>query len=137
MEDAIRNYAAKLLLLCFTFLLLAGSGIAVAQEPPANVAGDWTIHSRGPDGRDRTQVMQIAQQGGVITGHYQGPGQEGELEGTINEQHILFRTKTHTVLTFRGRVDGPRVQGTVQGRTISGTYRDEHGMGHWNAVRSE
>jgi hypothetical protein len=81
--------------------------------------------------------MHITQQGGVITGHYQGPGQEGELEGTINEQHILFRTKTHTVLTFRGRVDGPRTDRTVQGRTISGTYRDKHGEGHWNAVRSE
>jgi hypothetical protein len=133
----MRNYSTKLLLLCSTVLLLAASDIAVAQEPPANVAGNWTIHSKGPDGRDRTQVMQLTQQGAIITGHYQGPGQQGELEGTIKEQHILFHTKTHAVLTFRGRVDGPRVQSTVQGRTISGTYRDEHGMGHWNAARSE
>lgn len=111
--------------------------IVVAQEPPANVEGNWIIHSKGPDGRERTQVMQLSQQGDVITGHYQGPGQKGELEGTIHEQHILFRTKTHTALTFRGRVDGPRVEGTVQGRTINGTYRDEHGLGHWNAARSE
>jgi len=129
------NYSAKLLLLCFTFLLVIWN--VGAQEPPANVAGNWTIHSKGPDGRERIQTMQIMQQGGVITGHYQGPGQKGELEGTINEQHILFRTKTHTVLTFRGRVDGPRTDRTVQGRTISGTYRDEHGEGNWNAVRSE
>ena len=59
--------------------------------------------------------MQITQQGGVITGHYQGPGQEGALEGTINQQHILFRTKTRGVLTFRGRVDGPRTDHLVQG----------------------
>ena len=137
LKDAMKNYSAKLFLLCFTFLLLAAGDIAVAQEPPANVAGNWTIHSKGPDGRDRTQVMQIIQQGGVITGHYQGPGQQGELQGTINQQHILFHTKTHTVLTFRGRVDGPRVEGTVQGRSISGTYRDEHGLGQWHAVRSE
>jgi hypothetical protein len=129
----MRNHNTKILLLCLTFLLLASSDIAVAQEPPANVAGNWTIHLKGPDGRDRTQVMQLMQQGGVITGHYQGPGQEGELAGAVHEQHILFHTKTHTVLTFRGRVDGPR----VQGRTISGTYRDEHGLGQWHAVRSE
>ena len=133
----MRRYSTKLLLPCLPLLLLAVSTIVVAQEPPANVAGNWTIYSKGPDGRDRTQVMQLTQQGGVITGHYQGPGQEGELEGTVNQQHILFRTKTRTVLTFRGRVDGPRVQGTVQGRTISGTYRDEHGLGQWHAVRSE
>ena len=133
----MRNYSTKLLLPCFSFLLFAAGNITIAQEPPANVAGNWTIHSKGPDRQDRTQVLQITQQGGVITGHYQGPGQEGELEGTINQQHILFRTKTRTVLTFRGRVDGPRVDHIVQGRTISGTYRDEHGMGQWNAVRSE
>ena len=131
-ENAMSNYTSKLVL---TFLLLAVSNIAVAQEPPANVAGNWTIHSRGPDGRDRTQVMQLVQQGGTITGYYQGPGQKGELKGTINEQHILFHTKTHTALTFRGRVDGPRVEGVVQGKTISGTYRDEHGLGQWHAVR--
>src|SRR5277367_2774919 len=89
-------------LLCFAFSLAVGS-LTMAQEPPANVAGNWTLHSKGPDGRERTQVMHITQQGGVLTGHYQGPGQEGELEGTIHEQHILFHTKTRTVLTFRGR----------------------------------
>jgi hypothetical protein len=133
----MKKYNTKLLLPYLPLLLLVVSTIVAAQEPPANVAGNWTIHSRGPDGRDRTQVMQLTQQGGVITGYYQGPGQEGELEGTVNQQHILFRTKTRTVLTFRGRVDGPRVQGTVQGRTINGTYRDEHGLGQWHGTRSE
>jgi hypothetical protein len=133
----MKKYGTQFLLLCFSFLWLAVSNIAIAQAPPANVAGSWTIHSRGPDGVERTQVMQLMQEGGVITGHYQGPGQQGELEGTINEQHILFRTKTRTALTFRGRVDGPRVEGAVEGRTINGTYRDEHGLGHWNAQRSE
>jgi hypothetical protein len=118
-------------------MLFVASSIAFAQEPPANVAGDWTIHSRGPDGVDRTQTMEISQEGGVITGQYQGPRQRGALEGTINQQHILFRTKTRTVLTFRGRVDGPRSQGTVQGRTISGTFHDSHGNGEWHAVRSD
>jgi hypothetical protein len=81
--------------------------------------------------------MHIVEQGDVITGHYQGPGQEGELEGTINQHHILFHTKTRTALTFRGRVDGPRTDRTVQGRTICGTYRDKNGEGHWNAARYE
>jgi hypothetical protein len=133
----VTNRGRKLSLICFTLLLLALGSATKAQEPPANVAGNWKIRSRGPDGRERTQFMHIAQESGVITGHYQGPGQEGELEGTINQQHILFQTKTRTPLTFRGRVDGPRTDRTVQGRTISGTYRDKNGEGHWNAVRSE
>jgi hypothetical protein len=118
----MRNSGSKLHLLCFALLFLTPATITMAQEPPANIAGDWTIHSIGPDGRERTQFMHINQQGGVITGHYEGPGQKGPLEGTINQQHILFRTKTHTALTFRGRVDGPRADRTVQGRTRSGTY---------------
>lgn len=133
----MRTYRAKLLLLCFIFLLAGANNVEIAQEPPANVAGNWTIHSRGPDGKERTQTMHIMQEGGVITGHYQGPGQEGELEGSVNQQHILFNTKTPTPLTFRGRVDGPRVERTVQGRTISGTYRDEHGEGNWNARHTD
>jgi hypothetical protein len=132
----MRNHSGKMLVLFVSLWFLAGNFV-LAQEPPANVAGNWTIHSRGPDGRERTQVMEISQDGGRISGHYSGPGQEGELEGTINQQHILFRTKTHTVLTFRGRVDGPRFQGTVQGKTISGTYNDEHGKGEWNARHSD
>jgi hypothetical protein len=135
MEDTIMNRASKMSVLFFSILLLAAGGTALAQEPPANVAGNWIIHSKGPDGRDRTQSMQIMQEGGVITGYYEGPGQKGELKGTINQQHILFTTKTGTVLTFRGRVDGPHVRGAVQGKTISGTYRDEHGLGQWSAVR--
>ena len=133
----MRNHSTNLLLLSFAFLLFAASTTVIAQEPPANVAGNWTIHSRGPDGVERVQVMQIDQDGGVITGHYQGPGQQGELQGTINEQHILFHTKTSTALTFRGRVDGPHVDGRIQGKTISGTYRDVHGLGQWHATRSE
>jgi hypothetical protein len=118
-------------------LLLIASYATFAQEPPANVAGSWIIHSRGPDGRDRTQTMEIVQEGPVITGHYEGPGQQGELNGTISQQHILFRTKTRIPLTFRGRVDGPRTEGLVQGRTINGTYNDSHGKGEWHAERPE
>jgi hypothetical protein len=92
---------------CFAFLLLTPGGATMAQESPANVAGDWTIHPRGLDGGERTQLMRIVQQGGASTGHYHGPGQQGQLEGTVNQQHIPFRTNTHAVLTFRGRVDGP------------------------------
>jgi hypothetical protein len=81
----MRIFRRTMRLVCLTLLLLTLGRVAMAQEPPANVAGSWTIHSKGPDGRERTQVMHIMQQGGVITGHYEGPGQEGELEGTINQ----------------------------------------------------
>jgi hypothetical protein len=87
--DNMTIYATRLFLLCFALLFPVAGNIAIAQEPPANVAGNWTIHSKGPDGGDRTQHMQITQAGNVITGHYQGPGQEGELEGTVDGSFAL------------------------------------------------
>ncbi|MFZ3216595.1 MAG: hypothetical protein WA192_11095 [Candidatus Acidiferrales bacterium] len=136
------NCRLRMILLCFAVLLFAVSTRTVAQEPPAPappafVAGNWTIYSKGANGRTATQFIQLKQNGTVLTGHFKGPYQSGGLEGTINEQHIVFRTKTRSVLTFRGRVEGPRVQGTVQGATIQGTFHSHAGTGEWQAVRAQ
>jgi hypothetical protein len=129
------------LLRCFALLLVVAS-CAVAQEPPpteppANVAGKWTIYSKSATGKTATKSIEVKQNGNQITGHFKGPNQSGGLEGTLAEQHIVFRTKTREVLTFRGRIDGPRVQGVVQGATINGTFHDREGTGEWQAVRSQ
>ena len=58
------------------------------------------------------------------------------VEGTIDEQHLVVRTKTRNVLTFRGRVEGPRVQGVVQGNTFNGTFHDRGGTGSFQGQRS-
>ena len=55
---------------------------------------------------------------------------------TIDEQHLVVRTKTRNVLTFRGRVEGPRVQGVVQGNTFNGTFHDRGGTGSFQGQRS-
>jgi len=132
---------AKALVLGLAFFMLAGSGALVAQEvpaeaPPANVAGNWTIYAKGPTGRTSTKYIELKQNGSALSGHFKGPNQSGGLEGTINQQHIVFRTKTRDVFTFRGRVDGPRVDGIVQGASIKGTVHGRNGTGEWQAVRS-
>jgi hypothetical protein len=132
----MRHYRTNLIFLCFTFMLLAATTIAVAQEPPANVAGNWTIHSKGPDGRDRTQVMQITQHGGAIYGHYQGPGQQGELEGTINEQHIPLPYQDSNCADVQGSRGRTSRRRHGPGQEDKWTYRDEHGMQR-NAAHSE
>jgi hypothetical protein len=108
-EDVEKDYIMKFLLLSFVFLLVVIGNIAVAQqpsqEPPADIAGKWTIYSGNTKGEPETKYIELRQDGNVITSHFQGPNQSGPLEGTINEQHILFRTKTPNVLTFRGRVE--------------------------------
>jgi hypothetical protein len=140
-EDVVKDYIMKFLLLSIAFLLVMIGNIAVAQqpsqEPPADVAGKWTIYSRNAKGEPETKYIELRQEGNVIAGHFQGPDQSGPLEGTINEQHILFRTKTPNVLTFRGRVDGERVDGRIIGKRIQGTFHLHSRTAEWHAVRSD
>ena len=127
---SVKIVATRLVAVWLIFLLVA-STLAVAQEPPPqqppdNVAGNWTIYSKGPNGTTSTKYIELKQEGGVITGHFKGPYQSGGLEGTVDIHHIVFRTKTREPLTFRGRVDGNK---------ITGTFHDRQGTGEWQAVR--
>jgi hypothetical protein len=87
-------------------------------------------------GDTETQLIQLKQDGAALTGHFEGPHQSGDLGGTMNEQHIVFRTPTRWVLTFRGRVDGDRVNGRVMGKVINGTFRTRNGTGVWQATKN-
>ncbi len=107
-----------------------------AQQPPANVAGKWTLYCKDPNGTTSSKYLDLQQEGSVIKGHFKGPNQSGGVEGAINEQHLVVRTKTRNVLTFRGRVDGPRVQGVVQGNRFNGTFHDRGGTGSFQGQRS-
>ena len=117
--------------LALAMLLLALCGRATAQEPlpsaaPVNVEGKWTISAKNPEGTVDTKYVELKQNGNQITGHFKGPNQSGGLEGTINNRHIVFRTKTREVLTFRGQVNGD---------TIEGTFHTRRGTGEFHAVR--
>jgi hypothetical protein len=141
MEYAMRSSYTKVFLLCFALLLVSLGNSATAQpapqEPPADVAGKWIIYSKNTRGEEETKTIELRQEGGVITGHFQGSNQSGPLSGTINEQHILFRTETRNVLTFRGRVDGPRVEGRIVGKNIQGTFHVGKLTVPFHAVRPE
>jgi hypothetical protein len=118
---------AALILLLFTL----GAASATAQEPlptaaPVNVEGKWTISAKNPEGTVDTKYVELKQNGNQITGHFKGPNQSGGLEGTVNNHHIVFRTKTREVLTFRGQ---------VKGDTIQGTFHTRRGTGEFNAYR--
>ena len=126
--------------ICFGLMISVGSA-AFAQQPPpqqlpANVGGKWTLYCKDPNGTTSAKYLDLQQKGSVITGHFKGPNQSGGVEGTIDEQHLVVRTKTRNVLTFRGRVEGPRVQGVVQGNTFNGTFHDRGGTGSFQGQRS-
>ena len=122
-------------------LMLGVSGVVWGQAPPpqqqpANAGGNWTLYCKDPNGSTSTKYLELEQKGAVISGHFKGPNQSGGVQGTIDVQHLVVQTKTRVVLVFRGRVDGPRVDGVVQGNTYNGTFHDRGGTGSFQGVRS-
>jgi len=130
----MKNNCAKPLALSVLLILIILSSVSLAQEPPAeqppdNVAGKWTIYSKNVNnGGSATKYVEIKQNGNQLTGHFKGPNQSGGIEGTINVHHVVFRTKTRNVLTFRGKVEGNK---------MSGEYGIHGEHGQWEAVRSD
>jgi hypothetical protein len=136
----VKRFCYGIFLLCFVLIALMGSS-ALAQQPPAqqqpaNVAGNWTLYCKDPNGSTSAKYLELQQKGSVISGHFKGPNQSGGVQGTIDEQHLVVRTKTRDVLTFRGRVEGPRVGGVIQGNSFNGTFHDRGGTGSFQGQRS-
>jgi hypothetical protein len=121
----MKNY--KLILAFLTFVLLTLGNTLVAQQlpqdrPPAEVAGNWVLYTTGDDGKTGTHTITLIQNGSTLTGHFKGPYQSGGIEGTINVRHIVFKTKTRNVFTFRGMVDGNTMEGNFGIRGHHGTW---------------
>ena len=121
----MKNY--KLILAFLTFVLLTLGNTLVAQQlpqdrPPAEVAGNWVLYTKGDDGKTGTHTISLIQNGSTLTGHFKGPYQSGGIEGTINVRHIVFKTKTRNVFTFRGMVDGNTMEGNFGIRGNHGTW---------------
>jgi hypothetical protein len=140
MEDGVKRFDRRVFVLWIGLMLLMGD-VALAQAPPpqqlpANVAGNWTLYCKDPNGSTSTKYLELQQEGGTIKGHFKGPNQSGGVEGTIDVQHLVVRTKTRDVLTFRGRVNGPREGGVVRGNSFNGTFHDRGGTGSFQGVRS-
>jgi hypothetical protein len=130
--DKMKIRSTMFKLAALVALLFSVAGRAAAQEPlpsaaPVNVEGKWTISAKNPEGTVDTKYVELKQNGNTITGHFKGPNQSGGLQGTVNNHHIFFRTKTREPLGFRGQVNGD---------TIDGTFHTRRGTGQFHAVRT-
>jgi Protein of unknown function (DUF3300) len=95
------------------FLGLILSTTTLAQQPPDNVAGNWTIYATNiENGETVVKHVQITQYGNKLAGYFEGPNQSGPIEGEINGHHIRFSTVTRNVLNFWGQVYGDNMSGT-------------------------
>jgi hypothetical protein len=108
----MKKMSATLRLAGFVLASLILCKITLAQQPPDNVQGNWTIYStRIQDGQTEVKHVQIAQYGNRITGYFEGPNQSGPIQGVVDVHHIRFSTVTRNVLTFRGQIYGDNMSG--------------------------
>lgn len=121
------RFAALSLSVLSLVSLIVGTPL-VAEMPPDNVEGNWTIYSTNVDNNEVViKHVQIAQYGNRITGYFEGPNQSGPIQGRIDVHHIVFSTVTRNVLTFRGQ---------IYGNNMSGLYGIHGRHAPWQAVRT-
>ena len=103
-------FALKLASLILLSLIICRT--APAQQPPDNIEGNWTIYSnRIQDGAIEIKHVQIQQIGNRLEGYFEGPFQQGPIQGFVNIHHVEFHTLTNNVLTFRGQIYGDNMSG--------------------------
>jgi hypothetical protein len=128
MKKMNSKISATLSLAGFVLASLIFCKTVLAQQPPDNVQGNWTIYStRIQDGQTEVKHVQIAQYGNRITGYFEGPNQSGPIQGEVDVHHIRFSTVTRNVLTFRGQ---------IYGDTMSGEYGLHGRHAQWQAQRN-
>jgi hypothetical protein len=105
-------------LICSASLLLLVAVCAAAQtpppserRPPVSVAGHWVIEAKSWNGLSIPELSTSSRMATRSPATSNGPNESGGLEGSVNGQHIVFRTKTKHPLTFRGQVDGDTMTG--------------------------
>jgi hypothetical protein len=123
----MKRIKAILTLATLTLLSMVFCKTVLAQQPPDNVGGDWTIYSTDIQNNEIVvKHVQIAQYGNRITGYFEGPYQSGPIQGRVDVHHIMFSTVTRNVLTFRGQ---------IYGDNMSGLYGLHGKHAPWQAVR--
>ena len=123
----MKKINAALSLAILALLSVTFNNRALADQPPDNVQGNWTIYStRVDDDAVEIKHVQIAQYGNQITGYFEGPVQSGPIEGEVHGHRIRFNTVTRNVLHFSGDVFGD---------TMSGTYGIRGKHAPWQATR--
>jgi uncharacterized protein DUF3300 len=127
-ENVMKRMNAMLSLASFALASLIFCKATLAQQPPDNVEGNWTIYSTNiENGETVVKHVQIAQYGNRITGYFEGPDQSGPIQGEVDVHHIRFSTVTRNVLTFRGQ---------IYGDSMSGLYGLHGRHAQWQAART-
>ena len=73
-----------------TVAVIMATGLSVAGQTPADVAGDWMLTVDTDQGITNPSVM-LEQNGSELTGHYSSETLgEADVKGTVNGNDVMF-----------------------------------------------
>ena len=103
----------------------------VPQGTPASVAGQWEVRIEFPRG-SAGHTLILEQDGGRVVGTHRGEFVQGDLNGSVAQNEVHFRSShkiegTRLSYDFTGTVDGDKMAG--------GVNMGEYGDAQWSAQR--
>ena|SRR5476649_1725886 len=106
---------------CLVALMLVRFGAAPASAQ-ANVAGEWAVSFATPMGMMEF-TMAVSQSGTKLTGHLTSDVGEFPLKGTVDGDQVTIDWTLNdngkmVEITFKGKVDGDKINGTAKLGTI-------------------
>ena len=109
-----------------TLAVVLATGLTVASQQPADVAGDWALTVDTDNGVTTPSVM-LVQNGSELTGHYSSEALgEAEVEGTVTGNDVTFMLSASAAgydieVTYTGALQD---DGTLSGQIdLGGTGR--------------
>ncbi|MBI4483616.1 MAG: hypothetical protein HY652_12095 [Acidobacteria bacterium] len=99
----------------------------------ADVAGTWKVTTESQFGKQEGQLALQQDAAGKLEGRYQYDGKETDVSGQVTGDQIELKM---TVETRGGSVERT-LTGTVQGNSMTGTFKTRGGQGKWSATKAE
>jgi hypothetical protein len=89
----------------------AGQNSGVAP----NISGNWQLSSTGANGTQRQASMQLKQDGGKLSGKFEGERGSAALNGSLDGSQVSFSVKLRKrQVSFSGTVNGDKMSGTTE-----------------------
>ena len=140
----MKKLNATLSLMTFVLASLTFGRTTFAQQPPANVQGNWTIYStRIDDGSIEIKHVQIAQYGNRITGYFGRSSSSGPIQGEVTGNHPPIQHRdSHRPELPRARLwrqHCGELRHSWQTRSVAGGAYDGHWSRHhkrWSTLRT-
>ena len=102
-----------------------GDGGGSDPSPSVDVTGNW----HGSSSAGISMTMNLHQDGANVTGTTDAGGETGDIVGTVDGHSFNF--------TIIWRVTGEgSAEATVDGNSMSGTFKEKEGSGTFTATRS-